>query len=83
MPNDINVPQLIINKLTKEQYSQAHAEGAINDTELYLITDDDANVDYVSDDDVLAFIASMNYISPIASNSNAIYVDKNNKIYTL
>lgn len=53
MPTDINVPQLIINKLTKEQYSQARAEGAIVDTELYLITDDDNAVDISNKQDKL------------------------------
>ena len=42
---DTQIPQLIINKLTKEQYEQALAQGLISETELYAVTDED---DYVT-----------------------------------
>lgn len=41
MAKDIEVSQLIINKLTKEQYDEALDAGNIVDTELYMITDDE------------------------------------------
>ena len=43
MPTDINVSQLIINKLTQAQFDEAKNAGNINDTELYMITDDDSS----------------------------------------
>ena len=42
---DTQIPQLIINKLTKEQYEEALAQGLISETELYAVTDED---DYVT-----------------------------------
>ena len=87
MATDTNLNQLVINKLTQAQYQAAKEAGQIIETELYMITDGGSdiggNVDFASDDDVLDFVASMNYVSPIASNSNAIYVNNDNKIYTL
>lgn len=41
MSTDINVSQLIINKLTRAQFDEAKAAGLISDTELYMITDDE------------------------------------------
>ena len=38
MPTDTNINNLIINKLTKEKYSEAKNAGNIVDTELYLTT---------------------------------------------
>ena len=43
MATDINLSQLVINKLTKSQYNEAAASNLINDNELYFITDDDAD----------------------------------------
>jgi hypothetical protein len=43
MPTDTNISQLVINKLTKEQYNQALEDNAIVDTELYFIIDDIKN----------------------------------------
>lgn len=40
---DTNTTQLIINTLTQAQYDQALSEGNINETELYMITDNDDN----------------------------------------
>ena len=42
MPTDINVSQLIINKLTQAQYNEAKSTGNISEFELYFITDDAA-----------------------------------------
>ena len=42
MPTDINVSQLIINKLTQAQYNEAQAAGNISESELYFVTDDAA-----------------------------------------
>ena len=42
MPTDINVSQLIINKLTQAQYNEAQSAGNISESELYFITDDAA-----------------------------------------
>ena len=39
MPEEILVSQLIINELTTEQYKTALAEGKINESEVYIITD--------------------------------------------
>ena len=38
---DINVNDLIINKLTKAQFDELNASGSLSDTELYYITDED------------------------------------------
>lgn len=40
MATDINVSQLIINKLTQAQYDEAKAAGNISESELYFVTDD-------------------------------------------
>ena len=40
MPTDINVSQLVINKLTQAQFNEAQAAGNISESELYFITDD-------------------------------------------
>lgn len=45
MATDININQLIINKLTKAQYQAAKEAGQIVDTELYVITDDEDYLD--------------------------------------
>jgi hypothetical protein len=42
MATDIQLSQLIINKLTKAQFNEAKAAGLISDNELYMITDDEA-----------------------------------------
>ena len=41
---DINVNDLIINKLTKAQFDELNASGSLSDTELYYITDEDRYV---------------------------------------
>lgn len=43
MATDIQLSQLIINKLTKAQFNEAKAAGQIVDTELYMITDDEGD----------------------------------------
>lgn len=40
MPTTTNMEQLVINKLTKEQYNQALEDDLIIDNELYFVTDD-------------------------------------------
>lgn len=44
MPNDINLNQLVINKLTQEQYAEAKDAGQIVETELYMITDSASSI---------------------------------------
>lgn len=39
MPNDITLPQLVLNKMTREQFEEAKAGGAISPTEMYLVDD--------------------------------------------
>lgn len=39
MPNDITLPQLVLNKMTREQFDEAKAGGAISPTEMYLVDD--------------------------------------------
>lgn len=43
MPNDINLNNLVINKMTKEQYQSLQDSNNINDNELYFITNDNDN----------------------------------------
>lgn len=39
MATDINVSQLVINKMTQAQYQAAKEAGTVVETELYMITD--------------------------------------------
>ena len=41
MPTDINVSQLVINKLTQAQFNEAQSAGNISESELYFVTDSD------------------------------------------
>ena len=45
MATDTNLNQLIINKLTQEQYKAAKEAGQIVETEMYMITDDDEGIE--------------------------------------
>lgn len=44
MATDINLSQLVINKLTKAQYKAAKDAGSIVETELYMIADESEDV---------------------------------------
>ena len=52
MPNDINLNELVINKLTKEQYTTMKEAGAISNTELYLVSDSSESTSLVEAKDV-------------------------------
>lgn len=45
MATDINLNQLIINKLTQAQYQEAKEAGSVINTELYMMTDGGENFD--------------------------------------
>lgn len=60
---------LVINKMTKDQYSRADLSGLIRDDQLYLITDDRGQV---SGDTRYALITLNPTLSAIAVNENAV-----------
>lgn len=48
MATDINISQLVINKLTQAQYQEAKEAGQIVETELYMITDGEDSSDEIA-----------------------------------
>lgn len=62
MATDINLNQLVINKLTKAQYREAKESGSIVETELYMITDTEAiNADTLGGHPASDFAPAGNY----------------------
>ena len=69
MTVDTRIQELIINKLTKEQYDAAMAAGQISDTEFYAVTDEDTYVD------VNTFTNAMTNKQDVINASNKLAVE--------
>ena len=79
---DTQIPQLIINKLTKEQYEQALAQGLISETELYAVTDEDDYVTVNTFNNIIANYTPTENLSTVALSgeySSKLY-DEFNKV---
>ena len=74
---DTQIPQLIINKLTKEQYEQALAQGLISETELYAVTDEDDYVTVNTFNNIIANYTPTENLSTVALSGE--YSDLLNK----
>lgn len=74
---DTQIPQLIINKLTKEQYEQALAQGLISETELYAVTDEDDYVTVNTFNNIIANYTPTKNLSTVALSGE--YSDLLNK----
>lgn len=73
MPNDILLPQLVLNKMTREQFEEAKAGGTISPTEMYLVDDEEGGgssggiVEIANNADVSA-VSSFSYSKDIDGN---------------